>query len=286
MTPAALLQKWLAVRLPSAALHWVEQQARLLGSEGRDADLYRAFSLASRQTGKQGLALSGQDLEDALRARAHWAPAGWRIDEAARLLLLLASGTDGEVFSRRLDQLCATADVDELVTLYKGLPLYPDPARHRARAAEGIRSNMKSVFEAVAHRNPYPMEQLPEPAWNQMVLKALFVGVTLDPVLGLDERANPALATMLRDYAHERWAAHRPVSPELWRCVGRFADGPALDDLHRVLEQGSAVEQKAAMLALSQSPDPRARALMTQRPPLAEAVASGQLTWQSLVPAV
>lgn len=286
MTPGALLHQWLADRLPADALRWVDQQAGMLESEGRDADLYRAFSLAPRRTGKQDLALSAADLEDARHVRPGWQPAGWRVDEAARLALLLAAGADGETFSRRLDQLCATADVDELVTLYKGLPLYPDPARHHSRAAEGIRTNMKSVFEAVAHRNPYPMEQLPEPAWNQMVLKALFVGVPLDPVAGLDERANPALAAMLRDYAHERWAAHRPVNPELWRCVGRFAAGPALDDLRRVLEQGSPAEQKAAMLALSQSPDPGARALMRERPALSDAIASGELTWQSLAFAV
>ncbi len=45
---------------------------------------------------------------------------------------------------------------------------------------------MRVVFEAVAHRNPYPAEQLPEAAWNQMVLKALFVGSRLAPIVGLD----------------------------------------------------------------------------------------------------
>ena len=90
---------------------------------------------------------------------------------------------------------------------------------------------MRVVFEAVAHRNPYPAEHFAEPAWNQLVLKALFVGSPLDPIVGLDARRNPTLARMLCDYAHERWAASRPVSPELWRCVGPFATGPMLDGL-------------------------------------------------------
>ncbi len=38
--------------------------------------------------------------------------------------------------------------------------LYPDQPRYVLRAAEGVRTNMKAVFEAVAHRNPYPSEQL------------------------------------------------------------------------------------------------------------------------------
>lgn len=67
-----------------------------------------------------------------------------------------------------------------------------------------------------------------------MVLKALFIGSRLAPIKGLDERANPELAQILREYAHERWSAGRPVNPELWRCVGPFAtSADALADLER-----------------------------------------------------
>ncbi len=83
-----------------------------------------------------------------------------------------------------------------------------------------------------------------------MVLKALFVGVALHPIAGLDDRANPALMRMLCDYAHERWAAGRAVSPELWRCVGPHADEAARADLERVLAEGEPGERKAAAWAL------------------------------------
>ena len=177
--------------------------------------------------------------------------------------------------------MCATADVDELVAFYRGLPLYPDPPRHRARAAEGVRSNMVVVFEAVAHHNPYPAEELAEDAWNQMVLKALFVGAALDPIVGLDARANATLARMLGDYAHERWAASRPVSPELWRCVGPFASGPLLADLGRVLETGTPPERAAAVLALRSSPDPDARRLLDRHATWRDAVAARGVDWKS-----
>ncbi|MBK7674894.1 MAG: EboA domain-containing protein [Candidatus Accumulibacter sp.] len=233
------------------------------------------------QAGKAPLALDATALAVAEKARPGWDPAPWTVDQAARIRLLLAAATDSDTFVRRLDQLCATADLDELVAFYCGLPVYPDPPRHRLRAAEGLRTNMKVVFEAVAHRNPYPAEQLPEDAWNQMVLKALFVGSTLAPIVGLDRRANVTLARMLGDYAHERWSAGRQVSPELWRCVGPFASGPLLVDLGRVLETGTLPERAAAVLALRSASDPEAHQLLDRHAALRDAVAARGIDWKS-----
>ena len=119
-------------------------------------------------------------------------------------------------------------------------------------------------------------------AWNQMVLKALFVDSRLDPIQGLDERANPALAVIMVDYAHERWAAGRKVSPELWRCVGPFALGEILPDLERVLAGGDARERRAAVLALSASPAAEAKALLASAPELLAEIERGELTWSRL----
>ena len=283
MTPAQLLQHWLQRQLPPATREWVDAQCALLAGSPRDRDLYLAVSLVSRKLGKEDVRLDARDLEGARAARENWDPRGWSVDQAGRILFLLCAKSAPGQFSTWLDQLCQTADVGELIAFYRGLPLYPDPPALRLRAAEGIRSNMKAVFEAVAHRNPYPREQLPEGAWNQMVLKALFVGSALHPIQGLDERSNPTLMRMLCDYAHERWAATRPVSPELWRCVGRHADEPALRDLQRVLESGRPPERQAAALALADCPAPAARELLSRDAALARAVASGQVTWHGIM---
>ncbi len=281
MSPAQVLEQWLVARLPGEAAAWLKDSAQRLRGGG-DKDLYMSVSLVPRKVGKADLALSAAELGQATAARPGWDPREWSLDQAARVYLLLAAGSDGATFSRQLDQLCATADVGELVAFYRGLPLYADQRRHVLRAAEGVRTNMKAVFQAVAHRNPYPSEQLAEPAWNQMVLKALFIGTTLDPIVGLDRRANPALARMLCDYAHERWAAGRPVSPELWRCVGPHARGDMLADLGRVLEKGTGPERSAAALALSSSPDPAASGLLWAYPELSIAVSANKISWQAI----
>jgi hypothetical protein len=280
-TPAQLLKQWLDARLPADGRAWLAEAEQRLRS-GSDTDLYRSVSLVTRKIGKADLALTSNELKQADAAREGWNPSDWSLDQAARIYLLLASGRDGATFLRRLDQLCNTADVGELVAFYRGLPLYPDQSRYVLRAAEGIRTNMKSVFEAVAHRNPYPSEQLAEPAWNQMVLKSLFIGSTLNPIAGLDRRANPELARMLCDYAHERWAAGRPISHELWRCVGPYAHGDMLHDLGRVLEKGTDPERTAAALALASSPDPEATGLLWAYPELSIAVNENKVSWQTL----
>jgi len=286
MTPQDVLETWLRARLPGPAFAWLQEQARKVAADSSDAGLYMAVSLVARKIGKDDLAATQAERQAATAAREGWDPTDWSLDQAARLYLLLSSGGDGARFAKRLDQLCATADIGELVAFYRGLPLYPDQALYAERAAEGVRSNMKAVFLAVAHRNPYPAERLPDGAWNQMVLKAIFVGARLDPIFGLDRRANPGLARMLTDYAHERWAASRPISPELWRCVGPFADAGMLDDLQRVLERGSEREREAAALALSASADARATRLLDAHPALARAIAGGTLTWRSLAQAL
>jgi hypothetical protein len=282
LTPSDLLVGWLRRQAPESARAWLDGQIAKLGSEARDRDVYVALGLVPRKLGKADLDLGAADLERAQAARPGWDPGGWSVDQAARIVILLHAGGTGEAFAARFVQLCRTADVAEAIAFYRGLPLYPEPQRLEAQAAEGTRTNMRAVFEAVAHRNPYPKEQFAENRWNHMVLKALFVGSTLYPIQGLDERANPTLARMLSDYAHERWAAGRPVSPELWRCVGPHADLEALADLQRVLATGNAIERQAAALALHACPAAEAKELLASAPDLAAAIEAGKLSWDRL----
>ena len=114
-----------------------------------------------------------------------------------------------------------------------------------------------------------------------MVLKALFTDSPLYKVSGLDARVNPSLARMLVDYAHERWAAGRIVSPELWRPVGPFAADGYLHDLERVLNGGEETEQEAAALALADANTPAATELLDGFPVLKQRIGTGELNWES-----
>jgi len=246
-----------------------------------DKTVFASFSACVRHAGKAPLALSAADLESARATVPDWAPSDWTCDQAARVFLLLAL-PPGSESAQLMDQMWQTADMGEAVTLQKALAVLPYPEGHMARAREAIRSNIKSVFEAIAVRNPYPALNFDTVGWNQMVVKTFFVDVPLSLVVGIDRRANPPLSRMLDDLAHERWAAGRPFPPDLWRCVGPCAEAKALADLKKVLTTGSPIEKRAAALALKSCPDPKAAAILASDPALENAVRSGSLTWETL----
>ncbi len=277
-----LLEAWLEKQVSPEAMAWLRERIEKAAA-GDQKTLFLAFGMIPRKLGKADLTLSKEDLKAADQARPGWNPQNWTVEQAARTRLVLAAASQPEEpFVKILDQLFGSGEVGELVALYQALPVLPYQSAHAMRASEGTRTNIKSVFCAVADRNPYPAEHLEQGRWNQMVLKSLFIEAPLYPILGLDERANPALGNMLVDYAHERWAAGRSVSPELWRCVGPFADQAALADLKKVLETGTEPEKAAAALALSSCPSPEAAALLKTEKTLAQKIQSGDLTWDQV----
>jgi hypothetical protein len=276
-----LLRHWLRAA-GAPALAWLDQRVAQIRA-GNLRLLYATYSAAARQLGHGELRLEPAELASAQALRPGWQPARWSLDEFARAYLLLSvPAADPDAFSGTLATLAASAELRELIALYKSLPLLPHAAAHRALAVEGVRSNMQAVFEAVVLDNPYPAEQFEPLAWNQLILKALFLGCPLHRIQGLEQRANATLARMLSDFAHERWAAGRRFSPELWRPVGPFSEGALLEDLQRALADPDPLQQEAAALALSQSPAAGAAQRLAQRPDLAARIRAGTLSWSDL----
>jgi len=279
-----LLTAWVERSVPADASGWLRQALRAVGEAADDKHLVRALSLAPRRLGRGDVSLAGHDLVEADRARPGWDPTGLSIDQAARIALVLASYRDDDAgFADGVKALYRTANINELITYCRGLAVFPGKEHLRVLAGEGVRSAMTPVFEAVAHRNPYPRDMFDEPSWNQMVVKSIFIGSTLTLVQGLDERANPELARMLLDYAEERRAAGRAVSPELWRCVGPFADERGFAALRHLLTAGSSGERHAAVLALRANARPEAREILALRPDVVHEVDQRSLTWADVI---
>lgn len=237
MQPRELLREWVS-RQAGDERDWFAESLDQLAAGAAERDLHIVLGYAPRRLGKADLDLSAGDRAAADAAYPGWDPSGWSIDGAARVAALLFFKGERS-FAEIFKDLRRTSDVAEMIALYRGLPLYPEPVALSFEAGEGLRSNLKPVFEAIAHRNPFPRDHFDEHRFNHMVLKALFVGSKLAPIIGLDARANPELARILIDYARERWAAGRPVSDELWRPVRPFADQPDIKaELDRALAEG------------------------------------------------
>lgn len=215
-----LLYCWVAQQIKAESLVWLDEKRKQISNGANVRVFFTAFSAVPRYTGKNDLELTQDDLKAASTAVAGWVPAHWSVDQAARTLLLLSLPQDNATeYLHTLEQVFTTADVGELIALYQALPLLPYPEKLRHRAAEGVRSNMTAVFNAVALNNPYPAQYFDNLAWNQMVLKAFFVGSSVNLIQGLNQRVNPELAKMLIDYANERQAAERSVAPEILQLV-------------------------------------------------------------------
>lgn len=237
-----LLKRWVIAQAPEEA-EWVTTSLKAIQDGVPERDLHIFLGLAPRKLGKADLVLTDADLAAADAAHKGWNPRGWSIDGAARVVALLNT-SGNRPFSERFKDLRRTADVAEMIALYRGLPLYPEPAALDFEVGEALRSHIRAVFEAVAHHNPYPRDHFDEHRWNHMILKALFIDSTLSPIVGLTERANPELARILVDYAHERWAAGRPVTPELWIPVKPFSNDPAIaGQLTKAINDGHLTEE-------------------------------------------
>ncbi|NET37591.1 MAG: hypothetical protein F6K19_37160 [Cyanothece sp. SIO1E1] len=281
---AKIIYEWLERQLPPESTRWLTDKLDQLIVNNIEMSLYTTFSSVPRRLGKDDLYLTRDDASQADAICPGWTPRGWSVDQAARTLLLLElPPKDRDAYGRSLHLLFDNADVNELIALNQSLPLLPYPELHLRQAINGIRSNITAVFNAIALNNPYPTKHFDELSWNQLVLKSLFIDSPLHQIQGLDSRANVTLARMVSDYAHERWAAHRSVNPELWRLVGPFAKGDLVADLERVLKIDDRAQQEAAALACAHSPVIEAKCLLEQYPELHSRIQNGQLSWDSFV---
>ncbi|MDR7131541.1 hypothetical protein J2X69_003905 [Algoriphagus sp. 4150] len=263
-------------------LDWLSKQVEKISTEATSSKFFLAFSQASRYFKKEKLNLSTDDKILANDLVSGFQPQFWDELQAARTVLMLSYPQEKEAWFAAMNQLFETADMNEHQALFAALPLMPFQEDLIPRAIDGLRTNISSVFDAIALNNPFPTNYFPEANWNQMVLKAIFMQRPLYRIEGLEERRNPALAAIARDFAHERWAAGREVMPEIWRLVAPFVDEMYLDDLRKTLETQDELQIKAGLLALRESAYLPAKELLESYPDHVASLDMEVLAWESI----
>ena len=206
-----------------------------------------------------------------------------RILDLARVYVLMrVLEEDPDYFTPKVATLIQVADTNELAAFLKYLVFFPNHEAFKNVAVEALRTNIATVFDAIALNNPYPAAFFNDQQWNQMYLKAAFMQRDLSLIMGVDERANAELTRIISDYAHERWAASRDIDPMFWRPVGGFLNESLLSDMERLFQSDDLREQYAAALCCHQSENPKAKELLDSYPEIKETLTSGNFGWESI----
>ncbi len=194
---------------PPAAADWLDETLA-----GLDVDRERAVRVALARCGRKVGAGSLEPLDATGLPPA--VSAQWCLQDVARAVLVLrffeARGDDAV---KPFDAWVRRGEQGEQASLFRMLGLLPGPARLVETAVEGCRTNSEVVFAAIALQNPFPAAHFPELNFNQLVLKTIFMGLSVSGIEGLAERVNEDLVGMARDFASERTAAGRPVPADI-----------------------------------------------------------------------
>jgi hypothetical protein len=208
--PAEGVTRALCADLPGAAATWLREAVSASAQPPLDEEAFAIrFAAAARRLGRDPARGAGRDEGAPTR------------DEQGRAALLLAalSALADEAHVAFVSRLFRRGDLREQRAVLRALPLLPGPERFLPLAVEACRTNVLPVFEAVACESPYPAAHFPEAGFNQLVMKAVFLGLALARIRDLPARWNAELARMAGDLVRERRAAGRPVPADLAALV-------------------------------------------------------------------
>ena len=253
-----LLASMLEDRLSPGARDWFASAAGELRGEPKAGRFGALLSSASRHArDREALSPTPAERDEAARALSGWNPERWTLLETLRVALVLARAERGplEAFVEDVTESFRYADEGEQRALYRSLAFLPEHDAFVRRAAEGCRTNMRSVFEAVALDTPLPARWFDDIAWRQAVIKCVFIEAPLWRLWGLDGRLSEELARMALDLVDERRSARRVVQPELWACLGTHGGARGLRAIEEELSPANShtLGRRAAALALARA---------------------------------
>ncbi|MCP4074627.1 MAG: hypothetical protein GY744_00400 [Gammaproteobacteria bacterium] len=192
----------------------------------------------------------------------------WSIADAGRLILLITAIQHAPEQSQSIIvNYYKMGDESEHIALIQGLIIFA-PADFLTELALDVgRSNNLEVLAALILDNPYPACFYNEQEFNQMVLKALFLGLSIERIEGIQQRANADLTRMGENYVVEREQANRSVPVDIWLAIGPFASDTGKQQLLKYISHEEVGHRYYCALALVQhlSQDPSVTAALKQR---------------------
>ncbi|MGH8909326.1 MAG: EboA domain-containing protein [Egibacteraceae bacterium] len=184
---------------------WLDEARRAVAAD--PSAIGSCFPAVGRQVGRGPLDPTAE-LDD-LHA--------WRVDDAARTLLLLELG---DRVGGQLELLYRHGDTAERRGVLRALALLPAGDAGIRLVEDAVRTNDPRLIAAAL--GPYAMARLDDATLCHAVLKCVFSGVPLGGLEGLSDRVTPDMARLLASYAHERVVAGRGVALDVWPIIDRF----------------------------------------------------------------
>lgn len=248
-----ILTAWLTERLDSNGRNFFDEARVEIAAGACDNRFCQIIALASRHARRKPLAPTDVERGVAAEVLPGWDPVDWSLLETLRVALVLARQDLHETsFAQTFEHFFRYADEGESSAFYRAIAFLPHGERYVWRAGEGCRTNMTSVFRAVACDNPFPVNHFNDIAWQQLLMKALFIGVPLWRIHGLDTRLSETVATMFLDYVDERTSAGRSVPADGWLLLGKHWSDRAAQAVETALA-GDQASRRAAAVALARA---------------------------------
>jgi hypothetical protein len=207
---AQALTSIVAERWPAAPAFFERVRAELSPAPG--VGFRAAFASVPRRLGaaaQSSVVAPGSFSE---LARPHWSLTDYT--RAALIALALEHVPLGQQPAFVL-QLFEAGESGEQVSVLRTLSLLPSPERFVEVGLQACRANALDVFAAMVAENSFLAAHFPPLNFNQAVMKAIFQGVSVRRIEGLDARITPELRRMAAGYASERRAAGRPVPADV-----------------------------------------------------------------------
>jgi len=226
---------------------WLDQK---LHSIKTDQDFFISFALINKKIPRDHLQLSPAKIQTIHLKYPEFNIENWTLDQLCRFSLLMYYSL---LSVKSLTKLISVADTREQISIFKSIAYLENASHFTPIVVNGIRTNIVDIFDAIALKNPFAASYFSQDEWNQMILKAVFMERPIYQIKNIDQRKNEKLAHILFDYARERWAASRRVTPELWRMISGYITEKLFVEMIKKIAEGNAPDQKAMLKLIQES---------------------------------
>ena len=200
-------------QLTVTEMNWLQSALSQLEIQKGDREILLSAYLSCSAMAKRKLGMASlNDIPSNAR---------WRVDEAARLILLkkLLKCCKPDEQSQQIKAAFKFGDECEQIAIIKGLDLIDEQGLVSDLAIATGRTNSLNLFAAIALNNNYPAQHYEQSAYQQLVLKALFMDLDIARMIGLKQHHCHELSARAIDLVKERLAAYRQLPGSIWLAI-------------------------------------------------------------------